>query len=236
MIRALVVDDELHAREEMKALLLETGKVEVLGTCANAFEALKAINKERPEIVFLDIEMPMVGGFELLNMINEDIMPYVVFVTAFEEFSLKAFEERTLDYLLKPVCLERLQKTLCKAESFLSTQKTGTYTPETVTRVPCLLGRRIKLVNMDEVEFVSAESRGHFITTAEGEYYTDIALKVLEERTMLVRCHKQYLVNMDRVSEIQLLDNGLGMISTLSGKAVPVSRLYLKQIKKALML
>lgn len=235
MIRALVIDDEMHAREEMETLLSETGAVEVVGSCANAFDALKAINRLKPDVVFLDIQMPMVNGFELLSMVHQDIMPHVVFVTAFDEFSLKAFEEKTLDYLLKPVSPDRLLKTVGKLKEILVSNRPTSFEAEAITRVPCLLGKRIKLVPLGDVEYVSAGLAGNHLVTADGEYSTDITLKVLEERTEMVRCHKQYLVNMHFVSEIALLENGLGMITTPSG-TVPVSRRYLKKIKGMLLL
>ena len=100
MIRALVVDDELHAREELAALLRDVGGCEIVAACANAVEAIKLINRQRPDVLFLDVQMPVLGGFELLGMIDQEIMPHVVFVTAFDEYALKAFEEKTLDYLL----------------------------------------------------------------------------------------------------------------------------------------
>jgi two-component system, LytTR family, response regulator len=231
MMRALVIDDEFHAREEMATLLTATGVFEAIETCANAFEGLKAINKVRPDVVFLDIQMPQVDGFEMLNMVNQDIMPHVVFVTAFEEYSLKAFEEKTLDYLLKPVSNARLRKTLDKLQQTLANSEPTAFRAEEITRIPLLVNRRIKFLNMKEVEFVSAGERGHYIATADSEFYTDIALKTLEERSCLIRCHKQFLVNMDNVKEIALLDNGLGRITTRSGAAVQVSRRYLKKIK-----
>ncbi|MGD9224652.1 MAG: two-component system response regulator BtsR [Desulfobacteraceae bacterium] len=236
MIRALVIDDEVHAREEMTILLTETGLFGAIETCANAFEGLKAINRMQPDVVFLDIQMPQVDGFEMLNMVNQDIMPHIVFVTAFEEYSLKAFEERTLDYLLKPVSSGRLRKTLDKLQQTLAENKPTAFDAEEIKRIPLLVKRRIKFLNMKEVEFISAGERGHYIATAENEFYTDITLKTLEERSCLVRCHKQYLINMDNVKEIALLDNGLGMIITKSGASVKVSRRYLKKIKGMLLI
>lgn len=235
MIRALIIDDESFAREEMEAILRETGEFDVVGSCANAFDALKAINKLRPDVVFLDIEMPVINGFELLNMVTQEIMPHVVFVTAFDQYSLKAFEEKTVDYLLKPVLMERLQKTVVKLKDLLGKKQPAAFLAEEIKRIPCLLGKRIKLVGLETVEYVSAGSAGNHLITKDDEYYTDITLKVLEERTKLIRCHKQYLINMDFVNEIALLENGLGMISTPSGN-VPVSRRYLKAIKSKLLL
>jgi two-component system LytT family response regulator len=236
MIRALVIDDEFHAREEMAPLLSATGLFDAIETCANAFEGLKAINRVRPNVVFLDIQMPQVDGFEMLNMVNQERMPHVVFVTAFEEYSLKAFEEKTLDYLLKPVSSDRLQKTLNKLQQVLANNEPTAFNAEEIKRIPLLVKRRIKFLNISEVEFVSASESGHHITTAENEFYTDITLKTLEERSCLIRCHKQFLVNMDNIKEIVLLDKGLGRITTKSGKSVKVSRRYLKKIKETLLI
>jgi two-component system, LytTR family, response regulator len=236
MIRALVIDDEFHAREEMVTLLTATGGVETIETCANAFEGIKAINRVRPDVVFLDIQMPQVDGFEMLNLVNQDIMPHVVFVTAYEEYSLKAFEEKTLDYLLKPVSADRLQKTLDKLQQTLANNEPTAFNAEEIKRIPLLVKRRIKFLRMSDVEFISAGERGHYIATAEGEFYTDIALKTLEERSCLIRSHKQFLVNMDKVMEIELLDNGCGRIKTKSGAFLPVSRRYLKRIKEMLLI
>ena len=119
MMRALIVDDEVHAREELQALLEETGEFHILGSCANAFEALKAIKRDRPEVLFLDIQMPILSGFELLSMIDEEVMPIVIFVTAYDEYAVKAFEENALDYLLKPLEKERLTKTVHKLKRML---------------------------------------------------------------------------------------------------------------------
>ena len=102
MIKAMIVDDELHAREELATLLEETKDVEIVASCANALEAIKQFNALKPQVLFLDIQMPMINGFELLSMIDAEKMPHVVFVTAYDQYALKAFEEKTLDYLLKP--------------------------------------------------------------------------------------------------------------------------------------
>lgn len=236
MIRALIVDDELHAREEMATLLAETGAIEVVGSCGNGLEALKCINRLRPEVLFLDIQMPVLDGFELLNMVAAEIMPHVVFVTAYDQYTLKAFEEKTLDYLLKPVDPERLARTVQKLRQTIGDRQRPMVPLEEIRRIPCLLGNRIKLVDLNEVEYIATTLAGVHAVTAEGEYYTEVTLKVLEERTRLFRCHKQYLVNLDRISEILLQEAGLATIRTPSGKKIPVSRRFLKLIKKRLLL
>ncbi len=236
MIQALIVDDELHAREEMEALLLETGVIEIVGSCGNGIEALKMINRLKPEVLFLDIQMPVINGFELLNMVNADIMPHVVFVTAYDQYSLKAFEEKTLDYLLKPVDSDRLAKTIAKLEQTITENRPPVYETEEIARIPCLIGNRIKLLCMGEVEYIATTPAGVHVITADQEYFTEVTLKVLEERSRLLRCHKQFLVNLDSISEIILHEGGLAKIQTKSGKVIPVSRRYLKVIKRKLLI
>ena len=236
MIRALIVDDELHAREEMTALLAETGKIEIVGSCADGVEALKAINRLKPEVLFLDIQMPVINGFELLNMVNQKIMPHVVFITAYDQYSLKAFEEKTLDYLLKPVESQRLAKTISKLEQTIGEQRAPAYETEELVRIPCLLGNRIKLIGIEEIEYIATKPAGVHVATKDAEYFTEVTLKVIEERSPLLRCHKQYLINIDSINEIILLEGGLAKIQTRSGTLVPVSRRFLKVIKKKLLL
>lgn len=236
MIRALIVDDEVYAQEEMVTLLKETGVIEVVGTCGNGIDALKLINKLRPQVLFLDIQMPVINGFELLNMINQEIMPHVVFVTAYDQYSLKAFEEKTLDYLLKPLDGERLAKTISKLEHTIVENHQPSFDTEDISRIPCLLGNRIKLIGLEEVVYITSTVSGVQVATMDGKHFTEVTLKVLEERTKLLRCHKQYLINIDFISEIVLLEGNMARIITRLGKAIPVSRRSLKTIKKKLLI
>jgi len=231
MIRALVIDDEPMARQELVAQLREMAGCEIIGTCANAFEAVKEISRKQPNVIFLDIQMPVLSGFDLLNMIDPTIMPYVVFVTAYDEYALKAFEEKTLDYLLKPVDAPRLKKTFDKIENLLQLGHRPQYQPSAITRVPCGSGSRIKLVNPLEIEYVRADLSGVHVVLPAEEFYSDLTLKVLEERTGLIRCHRQYLVNLEYIREVRLLDNGLAEISTSGGHLLPVSRRYRRKLK-----
>ncbi len=231
MIRALIIDDEQHAREELEHLIAETGAFEVLGSCANAIDALRRIRTEKPELLFLDIEMPVLNGFELLAMIEDELMPHVVFVTAYNEHALKAFEEKTLDYLLKPVSPERLLKTVNKVREAIRRGELPRYQVESLRHVPCQFANRIKLVPVADVEYVFSDLTGIHLVTAEGQFFTELTLKVLEERTSLLRCQRQYLVNSEMIDEIRLLDNGLAEIKTRLGNILPVSRRYLRQLK-----
>lgn len=232
-MRAIIIDDEPHAREELRSLLDETGAFEVVATCENGVEGLRAIRRERPDVVFLDIQMPAVSGFELLSMIDDEELPHVVFVTAHDEHALRAFEERALDYLLKPVSRDRLAKTVERLRRLPGAGGAAAYPRERIRRVPCLAGKAVKLVDLAEVELVRSSEAGVYVVTSGSELFTELTLKVLEERAGLVRCHKQFLVNLDRIDEISL-GEGLGIIRTRSGKEVPVSRRYLQKLREHL--
>ena len=232
-MRAVIVDDELHARAELESLLAETGAFDVVGRCADAVAALQAIRRERPDVVFLDIQMPAISGFELLSMLEDHELPEVVFVTAHDEFALRAFEESAVDYLLKPVSRERLAKTVERLHKRAAPRDRSGYPRAPIRRIPCLAGPSIRLVDLPEVEFVRSSEAGVYVLSAKGELFTELTLKVLEERAGLVRCHKQYLVNIDRVDEVKLED-GAATLRTRSGKDVPVSRRFLAKVRERL--
>jgi two-component system LytT family response regulator len=232
------VDDEPLARVELRALLGETGAFEIAGEAGNAVEALTALRRERPDVLFLDVQMPVLSGFELLGMIEEELLPAVVFVTAHDAFALRAFEANAADYLLKPVGRERLARTV---EKLLRSRGAGGSRPAQLAaplaRVPCLAGKATKLVPLGEVELVRSGPAGVFVVTAAGEFFTELTLKVLEERGGLLRCHKQHLVALDRVDEIRPGgegDEAAAVLRTRGGYEVPVSRRFLPVLRERL--
>ena len=231
MIRALIIDDEQHAREELELLVAETGAFKLLGSCANAIDALRKIRTEKPELLFLDIEMPALNGFELLAMIEDELMPHVVFVTAYNQHALKAFEEKTLDYLLKPVSPERLLKTVNKVREIIRRGDPPRYQVEPLRHIPCQFTNRVKLIPSIDIEYVFSNLTGIHIVTEEGQFFTELTLRVLEKRTPLLRCQRQYLVNPESIDEIKLQENGSAEIKTRLGTTLPVSRRYLRQLK-----
>jgi two-component system, LytTR family, response regulator len=231
MIRALIIDDEYLAREELAQLLARTKRFQLVGCCGNALEAIKMIQRENPDVLFLDIEMPVVDGFELLGMIDQERMPQVVFVTAFDQHALRAFEEKTLDYLVKPVDPDRLQKTLAKLDKALSRGTQPNYPIPPLNRIPCQIANRVKLIPPEEIYCVESNLSGIRIVTAEGSFSTELTLRVLEQKTSLVRCQKQHLVNPAKVDELIALANGQGELRLRGGHNVPVSRRYMKSLK-----
>lgn len=110
MLRVLIVDDEPLARENLRVLLQEQSDIEIVGECANAIEGIGAVHKLRPDVLFLDIQMPRISGLEMVGMLDPEHRPYIVFLTAFDEYAVKAFEEHAFDYLLKPIEEKRLEK------------------------------------------------------------------------------------------------------------------------------
>lgn len=231
MIRALVVDDEVHAREELATLLAATGRVEVLATCADAVEAIHAVRKHRPDAIFLDVQMPALSGFDLLALLDPAELPRVVFVTAFDEFAVRAFEENASDYLLKPVERDRLARTVERLSKGLGAPPPTALAASAIRRIPCLSARGIRLVDVADVEAVRSSEAGVYLLTAGGEHFTELTLRVLEERAGFLRVHKQHLVNADRVEEIELEADEGATVRTRSGQHVPVSRRFLPALK-----
>jgi two-component system LytT family response regulator len=238
MLRALVIDDELLAREELSELLHNTSQVEVIDQASNAIEGLKKINTLKPDVIFLDIQMPQVTGIELLAMLDPDTMPMVVFVTAFDQYAVQAFEDNAFDYLLKPIEIKRLEKTVHRLvkqhNKDIEKQDISLLAPSTLEQIPCIGLNRIMIIATQDVECAFSDISGVHIRSSEQTASSQLTLKVLEEKTELLRCHRQYLVNTKAIKEIKLLENGLAEIVTLSDYSVPVSRRYLKVLKEKL--
>src|SRR5437762_1388852 len=124
-IRTLIVDDEAPARARIRQLLKEEADFEIVGECANGRQAVAAIQKQRPDLIFLDVQMPRLGGFEVCAAVAGEAMPLVIFVTAYDQFALQAFEVHAMDYLLKPFDRERFQKSLAHARERLRRGENG---------------------------------------------------------------------------------------------------------------
>lgn len=235
MLKTLLVDDEPLARDELRQLLAAHAGFDIVGECGNAIEAIAFIHRQQPDVVFLDIQMPRVSGLEMLAMLDPDKLPRVVFVTAFDEYAIQAFEEHAFDYLLKPVDPERLAKTIGRLQREAAPRTLDGLPLAPLELVPCHGVNRIALLKLDEVEFVSSRVSGVFVQAADGrEHFTELTLRTFEERSPLFRCHRQHLVNLRAIREIRLGDNGVADIVTLGGRTLPVSRRFLKPLKEAL--
>jgi two-component system LytT family response regulator len=229
VIGALVVDDEPRARAELISLLAGAADIEILAECANAIEAIGAINRLSPAVVFLDIQMPMISGLDMLAMLDPSRMPRIVFLTAYDDYAVQAFEEHAFDYLLKPTDPARLAKTLDRLRKEAAPQAVDVLGASARLRhVPCAGLNSIILMRLDEIDYVTSRAGGVFIVGLDGEErFTELTLRTLEEKTPLFRCHRQHLVNTERIKEIRFVENGLAEVRTLGGRTVPVSRHYL---------
>lgn len=235
MLKVIIVDDEQPARDELSNLLSAQTDIEIVAQCGNALEAIPAIHRLQPDVVFLDIQMPRISGLELVAMLDPDTLPYIVFVTAFDEYAIQAFEQHAFDYLLKPIDRPRLEKTLERLrKGHTVRQNLQPLTGAQLKHIPCHGLNRIFLLRLEEVEYLSSELSGIHVVGSGQSGYTQLTLKTLEEKTPFVRCHRQYMVNADKLREIQLLDNGAAEVITYSGERIPVSRRYLKSLKECL--
>ncbi|NMP27927.1 two-component system response regulator BtsR [Rahnella sp. SAP-1] len=235
MLRVLIVDDEPLALENLRLQLEDESDIDIVGECTNAIEAIGMIHKIRPDVVFLDIQMPRISGLEMVGMLDEQHRPHIVFLTAFEEYAVQAFEQCAFDYLLKPIQTLRLQKTLARLRQGYQAQDV-TQLPQyqqPLKFIPCISNNRIWLLQMEDVAFVSSRVGGVYVTGQDGkEMFTELTLRTLEVRTPLLRCHRQYLVNMDYLQEIRLEDKNQAELLLRNGQVVPVSRRYLKSLKE----
>lgn len=236
MMNILIVDDEPLAREELRRMLEEAADIRVVGECANAIEAIGAINRQTPDVVFLDIQMPRVSGLEMLSMLDPDRMPRIVFLTAHDEYAVKAFEEHAFDYLLKPADPARLAKTLQRLRRQHAPQEVGVLPGAAELRhIPCTGVNRITLMKLSDVEYVVSRPAGVYVVGEDGqERFTELTLHTIQEKSQLFRCHRQFLVNPERIREIHFVDGGLAEILTTGGHTVPVSRRFLGPLKERL--
>jgi two-component system LytT family response regulator len=237
MITALIVDDELFARQALRRELEPENDIQIIGECGNAIEALARIQAEKPDVVFLDIQMPQITGLEMLAMIDAASMPHVVFLTAYDEYAVKAFEKNAFDYLLKPVAADRLTLTLQRLRETSSVRSDYSVLPEAsqLRQIPCFHQHDVVFLKLDEVECVESRASGIYVSDTQGnERPTALRLNVLETRTPLLRCHRQFLVNLDPVQRLRYLEGGLAEFVMRRGRVIPISRRLLPEIKECL--
>jgi two-component system LytT family response regulator len=175
MIKAVLIDDEPLSREILKSYLRNYSDIEVLEECNDGFEGVKAIQQHQPDLIFLDIQMPKINGFEMLELIQP--APAVIFITAFDEFALKAFEANAIDYLLKPVAEDRFQKAIQKfleksgqAPNTTELLETMAKAPSQSNRIVVKTGSKVKIIPVQEIQYLEAEDDFVKIVTAEGSF------------------------------------------------------------------
>lgn len=235
MIRAIIVDDEAPARSELHYLLDETAQVEVVAEASNVREAIEHLKEYGGDLMFLDIQMPGATGLQLAEALGSlKYPPAVIFVTAHSEHATDAFDVDAIDYLLKPVQTERLQKALVKAKKYLATNTRGMQ----MERIPVEKGGKKLLVSTDKIRYIMAKDDYSYLHTSADRYLSTVSLALLEEKLEpynFYRVHRRYLVNLDFVEEVTPVSGGTLQL-TICGEdeKVPVSRRRVAGLKKAL--
>ena len=239
-LRVLVVDDEPLAREGVVARLAGRTDFTVVGECANADSAARAIAELAPDVVFLDVRMPGVDGFGLLERIAPERQPYVVFLTAYDRFALRAFDAEAVDYLLKPIDDERFARALERVRAAhrsaeLEAKETGgTAYP---ARFPVRVGRRIVVAHASDIDWVEAVGDYCGLHTASKVHLVREPLHVLEGKLdprLFMRVHRSTIVRVDRVAELRAATNRDAVARLHDGTVLKVSRTYSDALRKAL--
>jgi two-component system, LytTR family, response regulator len=241
-IRTIIVDDVELARERIK-ILLDDAELEVVAECANGREAIRAIRGLKPELVFLDIQMPKISGFEVVEAVGVEEMPAVIFVTAYDEFALRAFEVNAVDYLLKPFDEARLKRAVERAKREIAGRsparemeeklrrllKEVGSEPKYLKRVPVKSARDTTLVLTEEIDWISAA--GHYLELHTGsekhlirEQLNRLEAKLDPEK--FVRIHRSIIVNLDSIKSLHPLFNGDHLVVLKNGRELSLSRTY----------
>lgn len=244
MTKAVIIDDEPLAREIVKEYLSSFPQVQVMQECGDGFEGLKAIQQHQPDIVFLDVQMPKINGFEMLELVEE--LPAVIFTTAFEEHAIRAFEVNAIDYLLKPFSKERFDKALQKwldrhaADELQQTTallETAAASPTQSNRVVVKINGKIKIIPVMDIHYLEAADDYVKIVTPEGTFLKNKTMQFFEKSLdpqQFARVHRSYMLNVNQVTRIEPYEkeNHLAILKT--GAKVPVSKTGYPRLKAAL--
>ena len=249
-IRTLIVDDEPLARERLASLLMAEQDIEIVGQCRDGEEPVTAIVDHEPDLVFLDVQMPQMNGFEVIDAVGGDRMPLVIFVTAFDQHALRAFQVRALDYLLKPFDRERFSEALERARRQVEREETGDLGRRLLALVKDLRrdqpraerlvvksGGRLFFLRADEIDWVEAAGnyvRLHVGTTSHLLRETMNAIEGRLDPEKFFRIHRSRIVNMERIQELQPWVNGEYAVLLRTGTRLTLSRGYREKLQDRL--
>lgn len=235
MLKAIIVDDEAPARSELKFMLDETGQVEIVAEATNVREAIERLKEKGADVMFLDISMPGATGLQLAEALNRlKFPPAIVFVTAYSEHAVQAFEVNAVDYLVKPVETDRLLQAISKVKLHVSNTSKGAQSE----RIPVEKSGKKLLISTDKIHFIMAKDDYSYLHTETDRYLSTVSLAQLESKLEshgFFRVHRRYLVNLACVEEVTPVSGGT-LLLTLSGEEeeIPVSRRRVASLKKAL--
>lgn len=240
-IKVLIVDDEMHAREILVEYLAEYPQFAIAGECANGYEAVKAVSEKRPDLLFLDIQMPKLDGFEVLELL--DVKPKVVFVTAYDEYAVRAFEVHAIDYLVKPFTAERFATVVARAEHAVrgsSSQPIADLSPfrkKPLQRIAFRQGGSIEVVPVQRIDYIEAQD-DYVHVFARGEKHvkqqTLTELEQVLDGTRFVRVHRGYIVNLESLARVEPYAKDSRVVVLKDGNRIPVSRAGYERLKSLL--
>lgn len=245
-LTALIIDDEQLGRELIKSYLKEVSTVELIGECANGFEGIKAIQELKPDLIFLDIQMPKLTGFEMLEILDEK--PFIIFTTAYNEFAIKAFEMNAIDYLLKPFSAERFKAAVEKViERIKSNKKEVSETEKLIEhvaeneglieRIVVKTGAKIHLITTDKIKYLEAQDDYVMIYTREGKHLKNRTMKYFEAHLNpdeFVRIHRGYMVKISEITQLEQYGKESYVLILKSGEKLPVSKSGYARLKEVL--
>jgi two-component system LytT family response regulator len=236
-IRAVIVDDEELARQILREYLAPHPEIEIVAECANGFEAVKAVTELKPDLLLLDIQMPKLDGFEVLELIGNDSA--VIFVTAYDNHAIRAFEVHAVDYLLKPISAERFEASLARARERLSGKKPQTSLPagelaaaarppsQFLERIPVRDGTRVFIIPVAKLDYVEAQD-DYVALASEGKKHlkqqTIASLEAGLDPSRFLRIHRSYIVNLERVTRVEPYGKDSYVAILGNGAQLPVSR------------
>lgn len=249
-IKAMIVDDEPLAREKIRQMLKDESAIEVVAECASGSKALTAIEKFHPDLLFLDIQMPQMDGFAVLAAIPKDNMPHVIFVTAYDQYALKAFEVYALDYLLKPFDRERFKSAIGRAKSQIRKDQ-STHVSEGVIalleelqasskqldRLVIKNAGRIHFLKTNDIDWIEAEGNYVRIHSGKDSHLLREPISSLETQLnakKFLRIHRSTIVNLDRIHELQPWFHGEYRIILKDGTQLMLSRSYREKLQQVL--
>jgi two-component system LytT family response regulator len=234
-ISVLIIDDEQLARDLLKSYLSKDARLEVIGECSNGFEGVLSIQELKPDLVFLDIQMPKITGFEMLELLTDP--PVIIFSTAYEEFAIRAFEANAVDYLLKPYPIERVQSATEKAlkriqsggnkEELESLSNAHDENSGLLTRIVVKSGSKIKIIPVDTIDYLESEDDFVMIYCKEGHFLKQKTMKYFENHldpNKFIRIHRSCIVNSSQLAEIQQYGKESWMLLTKQGAKLKISK------------
>jgi two-component system LytT family response regulator len=242
-MKVVIIDDESLARSMVKEYIAAHKDLEVMQECSDGFEGVKAINQHQPDLIFLDIQMPKINGFEMLELIEQP--PAVIFTTAFDEYAIKAFEAHAIDYLLKPFDQERFDKAIKKWRDQHSISEnqtkelldTAALSPSQNNRIVVKNGTKIKIIPVHDVFYLEAADDYVKIHTSEGYFLKNKTMQHFEDTLdtqHFVRSHRSYIVNVQQITRIDPYEKENHVAILRSGAKVPVSRGGYGKLKEVL--